>query len=1071
MLSKYQIQKQVSEATFTKGSRLYSQQRVSHIYASKDAYTKLTEIEGTVEGDSWEPYEVYAYVNEDTGILFDSDCTCGKTFKNCPHTAALLLAYLDFKEQDSEPVSVSTSEEMSKLLLAMDTSPTDILKMHSIRLEPVLDFSNPKEIECSFRISQNTNKSYVVKDISQFVENLKNHSLYRYGKNLEFVHEVSAFAENYIPLVTFLKSIVNREDAYAKEYSFYSAYYSPSQVRRSMVLKGRYLDEFMEICQNIEVEVANTSYAGEDAPLIVRNSFPALHSTLTKANQGYILESDNFKFYQGNKFLYISLSDNTPILYKFPRTSEKLVTLLSFLSTSDPRQFLSEKDVSTFTKNVYPTLIKNVELNNQAAFDPYDYLPDKPVFQIYLDSLQEDMITCRLDAVYKEGTFNVFDTANKEGKRDLKEEAIMDAYVAKWFNSFDTIQKQMVLTNNEDKMFHFLNEGIPELQSKATVFVSDALKALSVRAAPKVSIGISVTKDNLLQLDMVADTLSQNEIADILAKYNPKKKFYRLKNGQFIDMQTSESFNEFMAMAKDLQLTSSQIKEGSASLPPYRAFYLNGLRDEQLQISYAGSFEERISRIHSISTKKYTLPSSIKATLRPYQAEGFRWLCALYENGFGALLADEMGLGKTIQVLTFLQKFHKDGKALVVCPASLVYNWYSEITHFAPELTCLQVIGTAAERKAILEDNDVDVYITSYDLLKRDIESYESKKFYVQIVDEAQYIKNANTQASQAVKAIQSSFHIALTGTPIENKLSELWSIFDFILPGYFYTYGYFRSTYEIPIIKEEDEQAQYHLQTMISPFVLRRLKKDVLKDLPDKLEEVYYAEATPSQKELYDARVQRMKQMINSASDKEFKQDKIRILAELTRLRQLCCNPSLIYEDYVNGSGKEDMCIDLIRRAVEGGHKILLFSQFTSMLDLLCKRLEKEHIPFYLLVGSTPKAKRAQLVEQFQQDSVPVFCISLKAGGTGLNLTAADIVIHYDPWWNTAVENQASDRAHRIGQKNAVTIYRLILKDTIEERILALQQEKSGLASRFLDNESISSSSLSREDLLKLLD
>ena len=362
MLSKYQIQKQVSEATFIKGSRLYSQQRVSHIYASKDAYTKLTEIEGTVEGDSWEPYEVYAYVNEDTGILFDSDCTCGKTFKNCPHTAALLLAYLDFKEQDSEPVSVSTSEEMSKLLLAMGTSPTDILKMHSIRLEPVLDFSDPKEIECSFRISQNTNKSYVVKDISQFVENLKNHSLYRYGKNLEFVHEVSAFAEDYIPLVTFLKSIVNREDAFAKEYSFYSAYYSPSQVRRSMVLKGRYLDEFMEICQNIEVEVANTSYAGEDAPLIIRNAFPSLHSTLTKANQGYILESDNFKFYQGNKFLYISLADNTPILYKFPRTSEKLVTLLSFLSTSDPRQFLSEKDASTFTKNVYPTLIKNVEL-------------------------------------------------------------------------------------------------------------------------------------------------------------------------------------------------------------------------------------------------------------------------------------------------------------------------------------------------------------------------------------------------------------------------------------------------------------------------------------------------------------------------------------------------------------------------------------------------------------------------------------------------------------------------------------------------------------------------------------
>ena len=295
-------------------------------------------------------------------------------------------------------------------------------------------------------------------------------------------------------------------------------------------------------------------------------------------------------------------------------------------------------------------------------------------------------------------------------------------------------------------------------------------------------------------------------------------------------------------------------------------------------------------------------------------------------------------------------------------------------------------------------------------------------------------------------------------------------SIFDYLMPGFLYSYTRFRKEIEEPIVYEKDEDLRERLQRMVGPFILRRLKKEVLKDLPDKLEEVYYADLEGEQSKLYQARVQTMKIMLAGKSDSEFKTDKIEILAQLTRLRQLCCGPELIYDNYKGNSAKEDLCIDMIRSAVDGGHKVLLFSQFTTMLAVLEQRLDKEKIRYHELTGQTPKKTRIDLVDAFQSDDVPVFCISLKAGGTGLNLTAADVVIHYDPWWNTAVENQASDRAHRIGQKNTVTVCRLIVKDTIEEKIIELQSAKKDLADSILSGEEISSASLSREDLLKLL-
>ena len=584
------------------------------------------------------------------------------------------------------------------------------------------------------------------------------------------------------------------------------------------------------------------------------------------------------------------------------------------------------------------------------------------------------------------------------------------------------------------------------------------------------------------------------------------------------------NYNGFGGILAGLQLTDKQMKQDKIEVQKYRALYLDAQLKENPVVSAVKdkSFKSLVRNMKTIEDNDFEVPESLDKVLREYQKRGFLWIKTLNYNGFGGILADDMGLGKTLQVIAFLlseflerrntvveniavketamlnmqseietveqackaaEAQKADGKkadrqtgklqrnTLIIAPASLVYNWSSEIQRFAPELTAKMVTGTAAERRQILAEADSeDILLTSYDLLKRDISEYEGYKFRCEIIDEAQYIKNANTQAAKAVKEVQADFRLALTGTPVENRLSELWSIFDYLMPGFLYSYKKFREEVEIPAVQNSDEDAMKRLQKMIRPFVLRRLKKEVLTDLPDKLEENMFVQLTGEQQKLYDAHVKRMMLMLDKQSEEEFKTSKITILAELTKLRQICCDPSLIFADYKADSAKVDMCLNMISNAVESGHKILLFSQFTTMLDHLAKRLEEEKISYYMLTGSTSKEKRAQMVENFNTDDTQVFCISLKAGGTGLNLTAADIVIHFDPWWNLAVQNQATDRAHRIGQKNVVNVYKLIVKDTIEENILKLQEKKRELADQILEGEGLNGGSFTKEELMELL-
>lgn len=583
-------------------------------------------------------------------------------------------------------------------------------------------------------------------------------------------------------------------------------------------------------------------------------------------------------------------------------------------------------------------------------------------------------------------------------------------------------------------------------------------------------------------MSMASNQFNKEELAEIFSSYDRKKKYHRLKNGAFITF--NEEQKQVMSALLDVMKNYADKKNpDTIKMPLFRALYLDELlaEKESVELKKNREYRKLIGKMRSYENGDYEVPQSLEAVLREYQRDGFYWIKTLKENGFGGILADDMGLGKTLQILAFLLSEKEQGKVgdelrtLIVAPASLVYNWKKEVERFTPQLSVCVMAGTAHERKELIKNqtSNVDVWITSYDLLKRDIELYQDIVFANEIIDEAQYIKNQTTHAAKSVRLVNSSFRMALTGTPMENRLSELWSIFDYLMPGFLYGYTRFRSEIETPIVSDKDEDAMTRLRAMIHPFILRRLKKDVLKELPEKQEEIVTVALSGEQKKLYQAHSQRLKMFLEDQNDEDFAQNKLQILAELTKLRQLCCGPELLLENYKGENAKLEACIELITQAIAGGHKILLFSQFTSMLDLIGEELKKAKIDYYRIDGSVKKEARMEMVEQFQnpQNQVSVFCISLKAGGTGLNLTAADIVIHYDPWWNKAAQNQATDRAHRIGQKHAINVYQLIAEETIEQKICELQQVKEDLAEEVLSGEGISSTQFNKNEIMNLLE
>lgn len=566
-----------------------------------------------------------------------------------------------------------------------------------------------------------------------------------------------------------------------------------------------------------------------------------------------------------------------------------------------------------------------------------------------------------------------------------------------------------------------------------------------------------------------------------MEKYKLKKKFFRLKDGSYLNLEENNTMNFIQNITEGIEIEYNKIKDGELSIPAYRTMYLEkALKNlEGANIQKNSEYKKMVEKIEEKNVNtEIELPKGLNATLRNYQKVGYQWLKVLDEYQFGGILADDMGLGKTLQLLSVVQSYVEKEEnpkpSIVVCPSSLTLNWKNEAEKFTKDLNVIVIQGSSEQRKNRIESiPKYQLVITSYDLLKRDIELYKEADYtfkYI-IADEAQYIKNNNTQNAKAIKEIKAKTKYALTGTPIENSLSELWSIFDFIMPGYLFGYRKFKELYEMPIVKDNDKKAMNKLKMLIEPFILRRIKTEVLTELPDKTITVLNNEMQDEQEKIYMSFMQSAKQEAeNEIKMNGFERSQIRILALLMRLRQICCHPSLFIDNYKGESSKLNQCMEVIKDGVSAGHKILLFSGYTAMFPIIEKELKKENIEYFKLTGQTKVAERINLVEEFNKnENIKIFLISLKAGGTGLNLTGADMVIHYDPWWNLSAENQATDRTYRIGQKRNVQVYKLITKNSIEERIYELQQKKAALIDNMLSTNETFLNKLSKEEIMDL--
>lgn len=681
---------------------------------------------------------------------------------------------------------------------------------------------------------------------------------------------------------------------------------------------------------------------------------------------------------------------------------------------------------------------------------------DKPNFDIYFDCTS-DGISAVITATYGKITIRMpekYENTDRIVVRDYNSER----YLLSFFENFE--ESGQVLHLFEDgEIFEFLTDRLPKVKALATIHSSGGFDKLLMRDAPKISGKVEYNeKIDLLEMGFEAD-ITPADIVGIINAIRHKKAFFKMKSGEFLPI--SDELYDFEIL-DNLDFSYNDVREGKKTINKYNLLYLSGLR-ESGRISADAGFDALITEIKKI---RADIPENMEKILRDYQKTGVHWMKQLSELGFGGILADDMGLGKTLEVIAFVMSEKREKPTLCVTPSALTYNWLSEINKFAPEARVKIIDGTKEERVSALSDiAGFDFIITSYPLLRRDIQEYSGLEFSYCFIDEAQHIKNPKTLSAKAVKRINAEKCFAVSGTPIENSLGELWSIFDFVMPGHLSGRQQFTLRYEKPIRQGETSVAAA-LRGKIKPFILRRMKYDVLSELPDKIENTFFAEPAPAQKKMYAAYL--------TAARREAREllefgDRIRILSLLMRLRQICCHPGLIDDNFDAESGKLTLLSELVESGIESGRRILIFSQFTSMLDIIRKRLENSGASCFYLDGNTPAKVRAELADRFNGGEGNVFLVSLKAGGVGLNLTGADMVIHYDPWWNPAVVNQATDRAHRIGQTKAVHVIKLATKGTIEEQILKLQDKKQGLAEDMIRENNAMLSNLSKEEILEL--
>lgn len=1011
-------------------------------------------------------------------VKIQCDCPYCMANNGCAHVGAVLLKIISLPENTEIPYSELEDKQQEKFML-LQQQRTQMERMKEIQkseenalqliqryqqqfdqsaqfliqgnqimlrseLEIVYDYFRSRLLVVSFKLG--TNRMYMIKDIAQFLERLVQKEYFSYGKNLAFTHEMTAFEQNAQKMIDFMRRYPNNTATMVN-----SAKY--------ILLTEENFDDYYEVFSALPYECTGIIFKEEQADLILtaQKEHQQQHTIWKIAQEGII----DFQ-YLGSYHAY-RLEAGCLTRYTFDEQGKCLELIRQF--RAQQQLIVSEERISDFYKYVLSDIHEHVLIEGlEEALLP----KEETAIRLYgdLDETGEICLTLLVDYGYEKGYG--FDQNNKRRSLTLERvEKILAAYAER----IDYDLHQVYFSSNSERAYQFAQETLPLLAQWCEIYVSDALKSLGNVRRIEVKVGISLNEE-LLRIDVDSVDMDRDEIFDVLRSYHRKKKFHRLKNGQLLTLESKE-LEELNQLVEKLGVAPSSLSGHQLELPAYRAFTMDQLTETMKTIEFERKrpFEKFIADFQNHQKETMKIPAHYQTVLRDYQKEGVHWLKQISAYGFGGILADDMGLGKTLQMIVYLESEKRENRtSLVVCPSSLLLNWQDEINKFSDELTCICIMGSAQSRKRQIEQlKEVDVAIISYDYLRRDIEELKNFSFFCVILDEAQYIKNQKTKNALSVKKLQAEHRFALTGTPIENSLAELWSIFDFLMPNYLYPYHYFLNHFEKQIVKEQDEAVQKQLKCLVEPFILRRNKKEVLKELPEKIENTYTISFDEEERKLYLANLLQVNQELQSKMQIN-QTDRIAILAMLTRLRQICCEPRMLYDNIHTESSKLRGCLELIQALTLSNHKILLFSSFTSALDLIAEQLDLLSISYRMLTGKTDKETRRERVAEFQDGKVQVFLISLKAGGTGLNLTAAEAVIHYDPWWNISAQNQATDRAYRIGQNNNVQVFKLIMKDSIEEKILQLQMKKKNLADSFVEESQGSITTMSMNEIVDLL-
>ena len=1055
-------------------------------------------VQGQIE-DETKVYQTRIFIKGSQ--IYDYSCSCaeGNSFRGpCVHAKALQEAFArQQKAEHTPPVSTSpeirmmireyTNREVARILGEEEREP--------VYLHPYLQIRRG-EVLLEARIGRE--KRYIVKNLLEFAQAVHSGKRVEYGKGMAFEHVPSAFAPESRP---FLDLLLEEADAYIRHYEEMRGHAGlPLPVMRALTLGSAARDRLFDLLEGKEVQTEDEK--GAERVCRVERKDPRFPVEVEARGDGIAVTVPSaLTSFRGEQRLYVA--DGLHLFGCSELYTETMGVFLEQMeqggrecgSRKEKRELLvGSRDIPLF----YARVLEGMEalgILQSPEIDWEKYRPEALKARFEFDSDSPDELRLRPTLSYGDFTFSPLadEHVPREICRDVPAEFYISRLITRYFSYWEDESGELVIRGDEEALYQVLSEGMPQFQEVGEVWLSESVRHLRVLPPPEVSMGVSLG-GGWLDLKIETAGIDPAELLQVLSEYRQKKKYYRMKNGEFLQL-SGGGLQALDSLTADLGLTKSEFQAGEAKIPAYRAFYLDSLSgDGRMKLFQRDeAYGMMVRDLKTAQSVSYAVPAVLEKTLREYQKIGYTWMRTLARYHFGGILADDMGLGKTLQVIALLTAFYQEKTeqkaagnegsgselplpSLIVCPASLVYNWGQEFARFSPGIRVLLIAGTAKERQGQLEEQmgvggseGAQVIITSYDLLKRDRAAYLRRTFEYEIIDEAQVIKNAKTQGAKAVKEISANARFALTGTPVENRLSELWSIFDFLMPGFLYSYRKFRERYELPIVKNQDPEALTALRRMTGPFVLRRLKKDVLRELPGKEERIVYSAASGRQQKLYTASALKLKEAL--AGGAWSGNGKLEVLSQLMRLRQICCDPALCFEDYTGESAKLETCVSLIASASAAGHKILLFSQFASMLERIRERLLQEGISSHLLVGATPKEERSRMVQAFASDEVPVFLISLKAGGTGLNLTAADIVIHYDPWWNVAAQNQATDRAYRIGQEKPVTVYKLILKDTIEENLLKLQNAKLALAAQVVSEGMVSLGDLSQNELMELFE